>query len=83
MKRGGGPERGNAANTIWRIDARPVGSPRQNGELAESASSVGRCDEQAVHDLDRLLRIVDGDVDVHAEDQLAARDVLELVDEVR
>ena len=39
--------------------------------------------EQAVHDLDRLLGVVDGDVDVHPEDQLAARDVLELVDEVR
>ena len=38
-------------------------------------------DEEAVHDLDRLLRVVDRDVDVHAEDQLAARDVLHLVDE--
>src|SRR5919204_35449 len=38
--------------------------------------------EQPVDDLDRLLGIVDGDVDVHAEDQLAAGDVLQLVDEV-
>ena len=38
-------------------------------------------EEQAVEDADRLLRVVDRDVDVHAEDQLAARDVLELVDE--
>ena len=38
--------------------------------------------EQAVHDLDRLLRPVDRDVDVHAEDQLAPGDVLHLVDEV-
>ena len=37
--------------------------------------------DEPVHDLDRLLRVVDRDVDVHAEDQLAARDVLKLVDE--
>ena len=37
--------------------------------------------EQAVHDLDRLLGPVDGDVHVHPEDQLAAGDVLHLVDQ--
>ena len=37
--------------------------------------------EQPVDDLDRLLRLVDGDVHVHPEDELAPRDVLELVDE--
>ena len=37
--------------------------------------------EQAVDDLDRLLRIVDRDVNVHAEDELAPCDVLQLVDE--
>jgi hypothetical protein len=38
--------------------------------------------EQPVHDLDRLLAVVDRDVDVQPEDQLATRDVLQLVDEV-
>ena len=38
--------------------------------------------EQAVHDLDRLLGVVHRDVDVQTEDQLAPRDVLELVDEM-
>jgi hypothetical protein len=38
-KRGGGPERGNAANTICRDEESPVASPRQNGEEADSASS--------------------------------------------
>ncbi len=47
---------------------------RQRHELVEMA-------DQPVHDLDRLLRVVDRDVDVHAEDQLAPRDVLHLVDE--
>jgi len=42
LKRGGGPERGNAAKTIWRVDMSPVTSPRQKGELAESASRQGR-----------------------------------------
>ena len=39
--------------------------------------------EQPVDDLDRLLGVVHRDVHVQAEDQLAAGDVLELVDEVR
>jgi hypothetical protein len=38
--------------------------------------------EQPVHDLNRLLGVVDRDVDVQPEDQLAAGDVLELVDEM-
>ena len=37
--------------------------------------------EQAVDDLDRLLRVVDRDVNVHPEDELAAGDVLHLVDQ--
>src|SRR5947199_2231626 len=38
--------------------------------------------DEAVDDLDRLLRLVDCDVHMHAEDQLAPGDVLQLVDEV-
>jgi hypothetical protein len=38
--------------------------------------------QQRARHLDRLLRIVDGDVDVEPEDELSAGDVLELVDEV-
>ena len=37
--------------------------------------------EQPVDDLDRLLRIVHRDVHVHSEDELAAGDVLQLVDQ--
>ena len=47
-----------------------------------SASSCERWTSSPFDDLDRLLRVVHRDVDVQAEDQLAARDVLELVDEV-
>ena len=36
---------------------------------------------QRAHDPDRAVRVIDGDVNVHAEDQLAARDVLQHVDE--
>src|SRR5215472_8927477 len=36
--------------------------------------------DQSVDDLDRLLGVVDGDMDVQPEDQLAPRDVLHLVD---
>src|SRR5579864_3023296 len=37
--------------------------------------------DERVHDLDRLLGVVDRNVHVHPEDQLAPRDVLQLVDE--
>jgi hypothetical protein len=35
------PLRGNAAKIMARVDCSPVASPRQNGELVESASSTG------------------------------------------
>ena len=37
--------------------------------------------DEPVDDLDRLLRLVDGDVDLPPEDQLPPCDVLHLVDE--
>ena len=37
--------------------------------------------EERVRDRDRLVGVVDRGVDVHAEDQLAAGDVLQLLDE--
>src|SRR6186997_1505869 len=39
-------------------------------------------EEERARHLDRLLRVVHGHVDVEAEDELAARDVLKLVDEI-
>ena len=36
---------------------------------------------QRAHDADRAVRAIDGDVNVHAEDQFATRDVLQHVDE--
>ena len=39
-------------------------------------------EEERARHLDRLLGVVHGHVDVQAEDELAARDVLELVDEI-
>ena len=50
---------------------------RARGER-EERREVG---QEPVDDLDRLVGIVDRHVDVHPEDQLAPRDVLELVDE--
>ena len=62
-----------------RGEARRLAAPEgRGGREREQRRELG---EQPVHDLDRLLRIVDGDVHVHAEDQLAPGDVLELVDE--
>src|SRR6185436_7135165 len=42
----------------------------------------GQVEEERARDLDRLFRVVDRDMDVQTEDELAARDVLELVDEI-
>ena len=57
-----------------RVDASPVVSARQNGELADSPSSTGMCTRIPLADVDRLVRIVDGDMHVHPEDQLLAGD---------
>ena len=38
------PTRGKAWNSGVRAEARPVSRPCQKGELAESASSSGRCE---------------------------------------
>ena len=37
------PTRGNARKTGMRVEAKPVSSARQNGELAPSASRIGTC----------------------------------------
>src|SRR4029079_15620175 len=62
---------------------------REAGRLAAREGRAGgereqrrEVREQAVDDLDRLLGVVDRDVDVQPKDQLAPGDVLELVDEV-
>ena len=55
--------------------------PSPERRVRRQSEQRRQLEQQAVHDLDRLLGIVDRDVDVHSEDQLAAGDVLELVDE--
>ena len=63
-----------------RCETRRLAAPERRGRReCEQRAELG---EEAVHDLDRLLGVVDGDVHVHAEDQLAPGDVLELVDQV-
>ena len=69
------------AKIAVRVEASPVASPRQNGELAESAEQHGQLGEQALHDVHREVGLGHGDVHVHAEHELAARDVLQLLDE--
>ena len=50
------------------------------GRVAREREQLAEVGQQGVHDLDRAVGIFDRDVDVHPEDQLAPRDVLELVD---
>src|SRR5207249_4741423 len=63
-----------------RGEARRLASP-ERGACGEG-EELRELDEQAVDDLDRFLRVVDGDVDVEAEDQLPPGDVLHLVDQL-
>ena len=76
------PTRGKARKIGVRVEARPVASARQNGELADSAEQHGHVHPHPVGHVDRLVGIVDADVDVHAEDELLAGDEAQRGDEV-
>ena len=74
----GGPR--NAENTICLLDASPVGSPRQNSELADSAS---RGPSWGSSPLTTWIALSGSSTAtwMHPEDQLTPGDVLELVDQ--
>ena len=78
-RRAGARERGED-HLPARREAGRLAAPERR--VRRQREQLGEVDEQAVHHLDRLLGVVDRDVDVHAEDQLAAGDVLQLVDEL-
>ena len=58
------PTRGNARKIGVRVESRPVLSPRQNGEFADSASSSGTCTRIPLRHVDRLVGVVDAHVHV-------------------
>ena len=62
-----------------RLEPRRLASPERRAR--RQRQQVGEVHLQSVHDRDRLVGAVDCGMHVHAEDQLAARDVLQLVDE--
>ena len=76
------PTRGKARKIGVRVETRPVLSPRQNGEFADSASSSGRWTRIPLATWIALSGLVDAHVDVDAEDQLLARDELQPGDQV-
>ena len=78
-RRPGARERGEDHLPARGEAGRLAAPERRAGREREQRPELG---EEPVHDLDRLLGIVDGDVDVHPEDQLPPGDVLELVDEI-
>ena len=53
------PTRGKARKIGIRVEARPVASARQNGELADSANRIGSVHAHPVGDVDRLVGVVD------------------------
>ena len=77
-----GPSAGRPRRPICRVDARPGRLAAPEGRARRQREQQRRAaTSEPVHDLDRLLRVVHGDVDVEPEDQLAPRHVLHLVDE--
>ena len=76
------PTRGNARKIGIRVEARPVSSPRQNGEFALSASRIGTCTRIPLATWIALSGSSTPDVHVQPEDDLLARDEAQLVDEV-
>ena len=57
-----------------------VGAPERR--VRRQRQQHGHVDAHPVGDVDRLLGVVDADVDVHAEDELLARDEPQRLDEV-
>ena len=76
------PTRGNARKIGIRTEARPVSSPRQYGEFADQREQDRHVHPHPVGDVDRLVGVVEPDVDVQAEDDLLAGDEAQRVDEV-
>lgn len=57
----------------------PVRRPTQQGELVEIESLVGEPDTQLVHQFNRQVVALNPDVDVQAEDQDGAGDILQFL----
>ena len=76
------PTRGNARKIGIRVEARPVSSPRQYGELARQREQDRHVHAHPVGDVDRLVGVVEADVDVQPEDDLLAGDEAQLLDQV-
>ena len=76
------PTRGNARKIGVRVEARPVASARQNGELARSASSTGTCTRMPLATWIALSGSSTPTCTCMAEDDLLARDEAQRGDEV-
>ena len=76
------PTRGNARKIGVRVEARPVASARQNGELALSASRIGTWTRMPLATWIALSGSSSADVHVQAEDELLARDEAQRADQV-
>ena len=76
------PTRGKARKIGVRVDWRPVLSPRQKGEFADSASRSGTCTRMPLVTWIALSGSSTPDVHVDAEDDLLARHELEAGDQV-
>ena len=76
------PTRGNWRKIGVRVDSRPVAVAAPERRVRAEREQHGDVDAHPVGDVDRLVGVVDADVDVHAEDELLARDEAQRGDEV-
>jgi hypothetical protein len=76
------PTRGKARKIGVRVDSRPVRSPRQNGGVGAQREEHRHVHAHPVGDVDRLVGVVDADVDVHPEDELLTGHEAQRRDEV-
>ena len=78
----GCPTRGNARKIGVRVDIRPVASAAPERRVGAQREQDRQVDAHAVGDVDRLVGVVEPDVDVQAEDELLARDEAQRADQV-
>ena len=76
------PQRGKVFVNAWvRAECRPESRPSRNGELALTASRIGRTGRSRSQTRHRAVDVADADVDVQRERVVAPRDVLQPLDD--
>ena len=76
------PVRGKRSKTFAAVALQARVAPEPEGRVGGQGEEVRQEVARLVHDVDRQLAVLDADVDVEAEDQVGARDLLQVLDDV-